>query len=168
VDLQIITYPGGGLGLNITNDVIYLWNPGATEDSDWVDQANWFTTTLTPGVSFTFDLAHPDIPCCDVLSVEGMNGAVTAARGGDIGSPGYLRAPEEPRILSTRRNAQGCRLVWRTLPGRSYSLEWRTNLNTANWITLTNGLRSVGASMNYLDATAIGAGQRFYRVMLEP
>jgi hypothetical protein len=168
VNLQIITYPGAGLGLNATNDVIYLWNPGATADDDWLDVADWFFPSPPPGVSFAFDPTHPAIHCCDQLSVEGMNGAVSAARGGDIGSPGYVRAPMEPRILSIHREAQGCRLVWRALAERRYTVEWRTHLNTGNWITLTNGLRSVGASMNYLDATAIGAGQRFYRVMLEP
>jgi hypothetical protein len=167
VNLQIITYPGGGLGLNTTNDVIYLWNPGATEDSDVTDEANWFTTSLIPGVSFTFDLAHPEIPCCDVLSVEGVNGAVAAAQGGDIGSPGYLRAPTEVRILSVQRHPAGCFLTWRTAFGGNHVVQCRDHLTSGDWIDLTNIISS-GTMTSYMDATANGTAQRFYRVVLKP
>jgi hypothetical protein len=167
VNLQVITYPSGGRGLNVTDDAIYLWNPGATTDDDTLYEANWYTTTLTPGVSFTFDLAHPEIACCDELSVEGVNGAVAAARGGDIGSPGYLRAPTELRILSSQRQPNGCFLTWRSVPGTNYVVQCRDQLTSGNWIDLIS-LSPTGTIASYFDTTANGSSQRFYRVVLQP
>jgi hypothetical protein len=171
VDLQIITYSGGGLGLNETNDVVFLWNPGATTDGDWLVAAPWFIPNAPPGRSFTFD---PDIQfdpnffeCCNLVSVLDVNGAVAAVNGGDIGSPGYISAPLEPRIRGVNWETGGCRLTWRSVPGRSYSVRYKNSLADVNWIPLTPlPLPSWGTTGSYLDRDGITAGQRFYRVFL--
>lgn len=169
VDLQILTYRGGGLGLDAFNDALFLWNPGATTDDDDLYAADWFEPAAPPGVSFTFDRIHTFVPCCDQMSVEGVDGAVAAEKGGDIGSPGYIRTPPEPRIKGMKWQPSGCQLTWRSIPGSNYTVRYKNALTAANWIPLPPlPLSATGTSMSYLDTSAAAMGQRFYRVFLEP
>lgn len=175
--LQVVTYVGGGYSFSSnTSDGLALWNMGATSDDDVV---SWPRSEFTfvsysaldfpaaIGVSFTIDPEVPDDYCCDQLSQPGTNGAFLAVEGGDVGSPGYIRAPTEPRLLSVARVASGWKLQWRApLPG-SYVVQWREKLSAGQW----NDLATVQTSSNvasYIDSNAALGRPRFYRIVREP
>ncbi len=175
--LQIVTYVGGGYSFSSnTSDGLALWNMGATSDGDVV---SWPRSEFTfvsysalefpaaIGVSFTIDPEDPDDSCCSQFSQPGTNGAFLAAEGGDVGSPGYIRAPTEPRLLSVKRAESGWEIQWRSpLPGH-YIVQWRETLSTGQW----NELVTVQASSNlasYVDSTAPPGRSRFYRVVRQP
>lgn len=171
--LQIITYTGGGYSFSQSNgDGLALWNMGATRDDDVVSVEHPERTFVSYsaldlpdalGVSFTIDPETPDDVCCFQFSVPGVNGAFIAAEGGDIGSPGYLRTPTDPRILSLVRDPAGWRLTWRSTEAGHYVLQWRESLATGQWLDLVT-LSATGATTSHLHTNAPGVGQRFYRV----
>lgn len=172
--LQIITYTGGGLSFNdAAGDGLGLWNIGATRDDDfvhpWFASASYSELDLPDalGVSFTIDPDVPDDFCCYQFSQAGVNGAFVAAEGGDIGSPGYIRTPTDPRIILFKREPAGWRLAWRSVLTGTYHVQWRGSLTTGNWTDLAT-LPAAGSTTSYLDTTAPLGAQRFYRVVLEP
>lgn len=164
--LQIINYSGDSLNLDADGgDGIGLFNMGATDDSDLVVFGSF--STATRGVSFVFDLANPDVYCCYLLAVPGENGAFIAAQGGDVGSPGYIRTPTDPRILSFQRQPGSCLITWRSVAGGTYVVQSREQLTVGNWVDLRT-LSPTGTTTSYLDTTANGSSQRFYRVVIRP
>jgi hypothetical protein len=166
-DLQIVTYEGTSLNFSPQGDGIGLWNMGAFDDDDVVVIPVATFSIAIPGVSFTYCSVDPDLTCCFCSSEPEVNGAFVAEESDDVGSPGYIRTPIEPRILSIAREAGGCRILWRTLAGRSYSVQCKESLGGATWIPLGT-LTSFGTSLDFLDVISTDAGQRFYRVVLEP
>jgi len=172
--LQIVTYVGGGLSFNNdTRDGLGLWNMGAIWDNDFVHP--WFARALYSkldlpdalGVSFTIDPDILDDTCCYQLSLAGVNGAFVADEGGDIGSPGYIRTPTDPRVFSLKREPGGWSLTWRSAIAGTYVVQYRANLTTGNWADLT-ALPSAGATTSYLDTSVQNSSQRFYRVRRQP
>lgn len=172
--LRIITYPGAGLGFSGTRgDGIGLWNMGAMGDDDVVNGAftlvsySAFDLPNAIGVSFAIDPAVEDELCCYRLSQVGVNGAFAAAEGGDVGSPGYVRAATDPRVQSIIRVANGWRLTWRSVISGDYLVQSRSSLSTGTWEDLTT-LPSVGDTTSFVDSNAGPGGQRFYRVVHRP
>ncbi|MGO8925383.1 MAG: lamin tail domain-containing protein [Limisphaerales bacterium] len=53
------------------------------------------------------------------------------------------------------------------IPGRTYSVEFKDDLNAPTWTTLVTDLTSTGSQIVVTD-TLVGTAQRFYRVMLVP
>jgi hypothetical protein len=146
---------------------------GATLDNDfvhpWFAIASYSALDLPDalGVSFTIDPDVPDDICCYQFSRAGVNGAFVAAEGGDIGSPGYLRTPIDPRVISFTREPTGWRLTWRSVLAGTYHVQRRASLTTGNWTDLAI-LPADESTTSYLDTTAPLGAQRFYRVVLEP
>jgi len=74
------------------------------------------------------------------LSVVGERGAFLAARGYDVGSPGYseeipqgtFRCP--PKLLSIRREGAGISISCRVSQGRSYQLLTKQTLDDPVWL----------------------------------
>ena len=94
-------------------------------------------------MSFRFD---PDAGVFGEPSQEGFDGAWRAPENGDIGSPGYTRNPQEPRILRFERIGLNYRLTWTAETNVSYAVQFITDLNTTNWTDLATG-PSPGAFM---------------------
>jgi hypothetical protein len=161
--LQIITYGGASLNLDGDGDGIGLFNMGATDDTDLVIFGSFSTTPR--GVSWVFDIANPDFYCCYLLAAPGVNGAFIASQGGDIGSPGYIDTPSDPRILSFQRQPGSCLITWRSVAGGNYVVQFREHLTVGSWVDLRT-LSSTGTTTSYLDTTANGSSQRFYRIVM--
>lgn len=175
--LQVVTYVGGGLSFSENaGDGLALWNMGAMRDDDVVSWPRFEFTFVSYsalefpaalGVSFTIDPEDPDDFCCYQLSQPGTNGAFLAVEGGDVGSPGYIRTPTEPRLLSVKRAESGWEIRWRCpLPGH-HVVQWRERLSMGQW----NDLVTITTSSNlasYVDSTAPPGRSRFYRVVRQP
>ena len=164
--LQIIRY--GGLSLNLDadgGDGIGLFNMGATDDRDLVILGSF--SSSPPGISLVFDVTNPDVDCCYLQAEAGVNGAFAAAQGGDVGSPGYIDTPTDPRILLFRRQPAGCFLTWRSIRAGNYVVQCRDRLAAGNWVDLATRPRA-GATTSFLDTTVTAADQRFYRVVWRP
>jgi uncharacterized repeat protein (TIGR03803 family) len=59
-------------------------------------------------------------------------------------------------------------LTWSAAAGQMYQLQYKTNLNSTNWINLGAPITATGSSVSASDALVAGPAQRFYRVMLRP
>jgi Tol biopolymer transport system component len=60
--------------------------------------------------------------------------------------------------------AQGCRVTWPALPGRSYRVQFKSNLADPQWQDLWGQAVVVG-NQGVLQDLAPGANQRFYRIV---
>jgi hypothetical protein len=166
--LQIITYSGGGLSFSQTDtDGLGLWNMGARSDDDFVHpffgSAAYSPNDIRMGVSLTIDPEFPDDGCCYLPSEAGIDGAFIASLGGDIGSPGYIRAPTDPRIISLSREASGWRLTWRTPLEGVCRVQVRSSIGAGGWTSLATIETTAGSTTTYLDTST--NLQRFYRVI---
>ena len=173
-DLQIITYSGANLGLSGNSaDGLGLWNMGATADNDFVNpefSVASYSPPIVRGASLTTnpDTDNPgDMDCCYLLSDAGTNGAFVAAESGDIGSPGYIRTPREPRVFSVVREPGGWCLTWRSMVAGSYVVQYRDDLFAGDWEELVT-LPPAGPTTSFLDTSADTSNQRYYRVVLLP
>jgi hypothetical protein len=62
----------------------------------------------------------------------------------------------------------GCQITWNSVSGRTYTVQYASSLTAVSWSTLQTGVpASAGAFTSFLDATASGGAQRFYRVLIE-
>src|SRR5207249_3737502 len=102
-----------------------------TDDSDTI--ASEVYSTATPGVSFGY---NPDTESFGDLTQIGFHGAFAARESGDIGSPGYIRNPVNPRVLSFHREVFGWVLRWTAIPGRNYTVQSTDNPGGDVWTTL--------------------------------
>jgi|SRR6266850_5228784 len=58
-------------------------------------------------------------------------------------------------------------LTWSAIPGRSYQVEYSTNLNQNNWKNLSGTIIATNSTATTSDALG-GGGQRLYRAVLLP
>ncbi len=144
------TTTGGGLD---DNGTIFKLTPGGL---------------LTTLVLFDFDtfgsapqgglLLGADGQLYGVADTGGTNGSGTAFR---------LSTPAGPPVFQSASLAGGLlTFAWSASGGRTYSLQYRTNLSQTNWITLTN-VSAAGSVVSASDAMDLSA-QRYYRVVLLP
>ena len=160
-DLQVIPYTGAGLSLSSLGDALNLWNSAAQDDFDTV--ASEVFSTAVPGVTFGW---NPEAGYFGDLSVDGLYGAFRATESGDIGSPGYIRTPLRPRMLNITREADGWHLRWTSIAGRNYTIQSKNNLTDPGWTPLPT-VPATGPFLTLTDPD-LSAGQKFYRVVLEP
>ncbi|MBI5384660.1 MAG: PD40 domain-containing protein [Verrucomicrobia bacterium] len=59
-------------------------------------------------------------------------------------------------------------LIWPAVPGRSYRVQFKTDLNDSDWTDLLAPVVVNGASASCVDPGAAGQGRRFYRVVMQP
>jgi hypothetical protein len=57
-------------------------------------------------------------------------------------------------------------LTWTTIPGTSYRLEFKTNLNFTNWVAVAGDVSAIGATASKPDAFTNSA--RFHRIRVLP
>jgi hypothetical protein len=161
-NLQIVSYTGGGLSLSSLGDAINVWNSGATEDYDTA--ASEVFSTATPGVTFGW---NPETEFFGDPSIDGLYGAFRAVQSGDIGSPGYIRTPLRPRLLSISREPDGSHLRWTSVAGRNYTVQYKLNLNDPDWTPMGGTIPATGPFLVLPDPDMNGP-QKFYRILLEP
>jgi uncharacterized repeat protein (TIGR03803 family) len=58
-------------------------------------------------------------------------------------------------------------LTWSTEAGGIYQLQYNSDLNSSNWISLGNAVKSTGATLNATNLVTTSP-QRFYRLVLSP
>jgi hypothetical protein len=163
--LQIIRYTANGLNLN--SDEITLWNATATSDEDWICSVAF--STAAPGVSKWF---LPTNQCFyskyGVLSVEGEGGAFRAAKGHDIGSPGWTIWTSW-HVTSFVLDQNGVTLEWKSQPNTTNIVQYREEVDRGEWTTLETHLPAGAVTTHRANDPRGGAGaRRFYRVITVP
>jgi hypothetical protein len=97
----------------------------------------------------------------DGLQPDGAVGSVVRSV---VPSPGKLNAPpagEAPRFTAIELDAVQVTLVWATVPGERYQVQYAETLG-AGWANLGPPLAAIGTNTRVSDAR--GAVARFYRV----
>ncbi len=162
-NLQIVRYEGANLGLSSVGDAVVLWNPGAVDDNDFI--AGVPLAAATAGVTFGY---NPDTQSFGDNSVLGDFGAFRSVESDDIGSPGYLRTPPEPRILSFTRGPTDYELTWYGLSNRTFAVEFKDALTNATWSPLTT-IQSTGPVTTVtINPGTSATGRRFLHLSLVP
>ncbi|HEX3857334.1 MAG TPA: lamin tail domain-containing protein [Verrucomicrobiae bacterium] len=160
--VQIISYNGNGQGLSGTSDEVHIWNAAATTDADQITSVGFGAGT--DGNSFGFDLDFLDQSGFDgfTLTTPGIDGALAATVGGDIGSPGAII--NLPCFTGLTQTSGGFVLSWASQPNWNYTIQYKTNLTDTAWTTLTQILSGDTNFMTYTNTTS--DARRFYRVFL--
>lgn len=167
-NLQIIRYDGSGLGLSSLGDVMVLWNPAAVDDSDYITGVS-FGVAAT-GASFGY---NPDIPpdpgSIGDPSVLGQYGAFRSVESDDIGSPGYLRTPAEPRLYCITQSAgNDFQLTWYGLSNRTFAVEYKNDFSEPAWSPLTTVMSTGPMTTATISVGASPTGRRFLHLSLLP
>ncbi len=58
-------------------------------------------------------------------------------------------------------------ISWPLAAGKSYQVQYKTNLNDEVWLNLPGDVTFIGAT-GYLNDALPSPGQRFYRIVLSP
>jgi hypothetical protein len=167
VNLQIVSYTGGGLGLSQTADEVNVWNALTSPGNELFERIAGVTFAQTfSGSTLIYDPENP--PVGGVMGVfstnsvlgDAANGVFVAAVGGSHGSPGYVVAPVYP-TTTINNNGANATVSFNTIPTRNYDVEYKTNVTDANWTILTT-LTAVSTNSSAIDL--LNAPQKFYRV----
>ena len=156
--LQIISYPR--IGFSAAGDAIHLWNAAANSVTDSVADVTF--PAAAKGVSFGYDAASRTF---GGLSTVGVNGAHAAEFNGDVGSPGTIGYA--PYILRIERTVDSFDVLFSTLPGLNYEIDYKDNLSDENWIPW-NSVLSLSNSFLLKDEQVSTNGSRFYRIQQVP
>ena len=71
-----------------------------------------------------------------------------------------------PTLVSAGRTNNTFTLRWQTMSGRTYRVEYKNNLNAAQWTILPQVINGNGSIYTFMD-TATNVPQRFYRVSVQ-
>ncbi len=162
---------GNGSSLQKTAQTIYGNEP-----------LNWIACAPTAGLSNCgmdsdgdglpddWEIAHG----FDPHSASGINGA-----NGDPDNDGFTNLqeflagtdPNDPqsglKFISATRSGSTCTLVFNGVAGHSYTLEYKTALQSGSWLTLTNlPVSTASGGKQVTDTTATNAA-RFYRLLTQ-
>jgi alpha-tubulin suppressor-like RCC1 family protein len=91
--------------------------------------------------------------------VTNSAGSVTSS----VASLTVVLPPQFQPVLATGGNLQ---FAWNALPGRTYQLQYKSDLLQTNWSALGSPITAVGGAVSTSDAMT--NSQRFYRVILLP
>jgi Astacin (Peptidase family M12A) len=72
------------------------------------------------------------------------------------------------RVSSIVPNSGSYQIGFQSVLGKTYRLEYRDDLATGSWNTLTDQIFGTGATIQIVDPSAAGLTKRFYRFSLEP
>ncbi len=72
------------------------------------------------------------------------------------------------RISSIALSSANIQIGFPSISGKTYQLQYRNDLVTGNWSTLTDQIFGTGATIQVIDFSNSGASRRFYRLGLEP
>lgn len=162
-NLQIIRYDGPNLSLSSVGDAVVLFNPGAADDSDYIAAATFGLATA--GVTFGY---NPDTDSFGDPTVLGQYGGFQSSESDDLGSPGYIRTPPEPRILGFAPAAGNYDLTWYGLSNRTFAIEYKDDLTNPAWTPLTTILSTGPVSTVNFAPGSSPTGRRFFQLSLLP
>ena len=108
-----------------------------------------------------------------VTLIPGTNivGAYSMDAGGNLSptnSVTFVYVPAVPFIQTANQAGNGFMLAWSAIPGRSYQVQYKTDLGQANWSNLGGSMTATGYTATASDGTASSASQKFYRIVLLP
>jgi DNA-binding beta-propeller fold protein YncE len=145
-------------------------------------------------LKFTVTAIDPDIPTQHLaftLSTNAPDGATIATNGQFMWTPGVAQTPStntinvtvtddgSPNQSDTRSfvaivwelrlgpvifDTNGMNLSWTAIPGQTYRIQFKNDLNDPNWTPLGNEVGATNHLASVLDA--IPHQQRFYRILL--
>ena len=75
--------------------------------------------------------------------------------------------PAPPLIQSITTLSNAVSIVWTSIPGRTYRLQYQSSFSDSNWTDMPGDVTAIGVATSMSDMIGIGT-QRFYRVMLVP
>jgi uncharacterized repeat protein (TIGR03803 family) len=124
-------------------------------------------TTLHSFTGGVFEGANPQAGL-----VEGSDGRFygTTYGGGQGGVGTVFRltiVPAAPVFHTATLTDSALGLTWSTEAGRTYQLQYNSDLGSSNWTNLGNPIAATGATLSATDAVTNGP-RRFYRVVLSP
>src|SRR5262249_22996046 len=152
-------YPFQGFSLSKDGDKLYIWSNSAEVREEAIDSVSF--AAMTQGVSVQFDTNECFFGCDSAL---GEGGAFRSRGCGDLGSPGYTTNPPA-RFVSIDHDASGATLKWRAVPGKTYQLEYNSDMpeNADGWNSLGT-VTAVDTLPTMRDSGLANSSQRFYRV----
>jgi autotransporter-associated beta strand protein len=74
-----------------------------------------------------------------------------------------LSIPPQPEIQSITMSGTDVTLVWTSVPGLTYRVQYKSDLNAAGWTDLAPDVTATGATTTKIDSVG-AATQRFYRI----
>lgn len=157
-NLQIITYPS--IGFSASGDAVHVWNAAANSITDTVADVTY--GAAAKGVSFGFDASTGTF---GALSMAGTNGAYIAAFNGDVGSPGIIG--NAPYILDIAHATNSFNVLFSTIPGGSYQIDYKNNLSDTNW-TLLDIFVAPSNNFQLQDEMTSTNASRYYRILAIP
>jgi hypothetical protein len=72
-------------------------------------------------------------------------------------------APEPPMISSIAVTNSAVKLVWQTVPGKTYRVQYKENLQPGDWTPIGNDVSATGATLSITNGAAASLG--FYRIL---
>jgi len=160
-NVQIIRYSGSGLSFAAAGDQLSLWDASVVDANDFVVRAVFGSATT--GVSFSYD---PVTQLFGGLSQSGVNGALVAASGSDLGSPGRILAPVISPVLAGRLVNGQLRIEFPAQVGRTYSLESLSDTGSLGWGPVGDTIVATNNSPMYFE-TRHTFDRQFFRVVAE-
>jgi len=59
-------------------------------------------------------------------------------------------------------------IVWATVPGTAYAVQYTDDLGSGQWQDLVRGLVASGSTLRHVDAPPVDTPARFYRIVILP
>jgi uncharacterized repeat protein (TIGR02543 family) len=98
-----------------------------------------------------------------------MNPLVLSLDSNMVVSANFVFATNPPLAFQTvAQIGDTLTLVWSAQPGRTYQVEYRTNLTDTNWSNLGSPVTATNSTMTATDSIAADSLQRWYRMALLP
>jgi hypothetical protein len=108
-------------------------------------------------------------PKAEIGSTTTYTVTVTDANGCTASASVVLTVPPLPNIEFTTMSGTDVTLVWDSLDGQTYRVQYTTDLpdppTPATWTDLTPDVTATGATATYTDHAG-AATQRFYRILI--
>jgi hypothetical protein len=72
-----------------------------------------------------------------------------------------------PTITSLKLTGSNAVVSFTTVTSATYEVDYRNDLATGTWLSLTNGVRGTGGILSNTDLGAVSQGRRFYRIVAQ-
>ena len=104
-------------------------------------------------------------PTATVTSATTYTVTVTDHNGCTASDSVVLTLVPPPEIASITMSGTDATLVWSSLAGQTYRVQYKAELTDAGWTDLTPDVTAAGATATYTDSVG-AATQRFYRISI--
>ena len=160
----------GGPGIGLTNRYgIWLAEPDGTvsvvaRGGDMIDTGEGTLRQLDGNVSFGVDPVFMAGPEDGRRSPFNDRGEVALTAGFTDGTGGVFVA-QTGINLDAERVGNDIRVRFSTLAGKTYRVDYTTNLLAASWPVLQNSVAGTGGKVTVTDTNAVALQSRFYRAV---